>query len=34
MSAFLAGLAVLALGCVIELALCIRACLATWRRSN
>ena len=27
-----AALSVLALGCVIELALCVRACIATWRR--
>lgn len=30
--AALAGLSVLAMGCVIELTLCIRDCIATWRR--
>lgn len=34
MTAALAGLAVIALGCVIELALCVRACIATWRRAG
>lgn len=34
MNASLAGLGVIALGCLIELALCIRACLATWRRAG
>lgn len=32
MSAALAGLAVIALGAVIELALCVRACIATRKR--
>lgn len=34
MTAALAGLAVIALGCVIELTLCVRACIATWRRAG
>ena len=34
MTAALAGLSVIALGVVIELGLCIRACLATWRRAG
>ena len=34
MTAALAGLAVLALGVVIELTLCIRDCIATWRRAG
>ena len=32
MTSALAGLSVIAMGCVIELALCVRACIATWRR--
>lgn len=32
MTSALAGLSVLALGCVIELALCVRACIATRKR--
>lgn len=32
MTAALAGLAVIALGCVTELALCVRACIATRKR--
>ena len=34
MTAALAGLAVIALGVVIELTLCARACIATWRRAG
>lgn len=34
MNAALAGLAVIAMGCLIELALCVRACIATWRRAG
>ncbi len=34
MNAALAGLSVIALGAVIELALCVRACIATWRRAE
>lgn len=32
MTSALAGLAVIAMGCGIELTLCVRACIATWRR--
>lgn len=32
MTPALAGLAVIALGCVIELTLCVRACIATRKR--
>jgi len=32
MTSALAGLAVIAMGCVIELALCVRACVATRKR--
>ncbi len=32
MTSALAGLSVIALGVVTELALCVRACIATWRR--
>jgi len=32
MTPALAGLAVIALGCAIELALCVRACIATRKR--
>ena len=34
MNAALSGLAVIALGVVIELTLCVRACIATWRRAG
>lgn len=34
MTAALSGLAVIALGVVIELTLCVRACIATWRRAG
>lgn len=32
MNAALAGLSVIAMGCVIELTLCVRACIATRKR--
>jgi hypothetical protein len=32
MTSALSGLSVIALGVVIELTLCVRACIATWRR--
>ena len=32
MTAAIAGLAVIAMGCVIELTLCVRACIATRKR--
>lgn len=34
MTSALAGLAVIAMGCVIELTLCVRACIATWRMAE
>lgn len=34
MTSAIAGLSVIALGVVIELTLCVRACIATWRRAG